>query len=184
VIYYLFLTESGIMAVGYYPTVFLVYLNICLNPFIYATKHEGVKRQLARLMALCRKRNEAAMMSNEAKHSRPSWSQVSFSRPTETDILAAKPTEADIFWPRYRQKPTFWPRDRPRPIFCKAAVGTEFYPHTHTHGDPHTHGRPDILVSRPTEADILAFSRLTETDILASRPTEILASVTKSRPKL
>jgi len=97
VIYYLFLTESGIMAVGYYPTVFLVYLNICLNPFIYATKHEGVKRQLAGLMALCRKRNEAAMMSNEAKHSRPSWSRVSFSRPTETDILAAKPTEANIF---------------------------------------------------------------------------------------
>jgi len=29
------------LAVGYYPTVFLAYLNICLNPFIYATKHEG-----------------------------------------------------------------------------------------------------------------------------------------------
>ena len=166
------------MAVGYYPTVFLVYLNICLNPFIYATKHEGVKRQLAGLMALCRQRNEAAMMSNEAKHSRPSWSRVSFSRPT--------------FWPRNQPRPTFFLASRPteadilasRPTFCRAAVGTEFYPHTHTHGDPHTHGRPDILVSRPTETDILAFSRLTETDILASRPTEILASGTKSRPKL
>jgi len=31
-------------------------------------------------------------------------------------------------------------------VSCRAAVGTEFLspypPHTHTHGDPHTHGRP------------------------------------------
>jgi len=31
------------------PTVFVIYLNVCLNPFIYALKHEGVKSQLARL---------------------------------------------------------------------------------------------------------------------------------------
>jgi len=45
------------VAVGYYPTVFLIYLNTCMNPFIYAAKHEGVKAQLARLM-VCRKLND------------------------------------------------------------------------------------------------------------------------------
>jgi len=35
-------------------TVFLMYLNVCMNPFIYATKHDGVKQQLARLI-VCRK---------------------------------------------------------------------------------------------------------------------------------
>jgi len=42
------------LVVGYYPTVFLMYLNVCMNPFIYATKHDGVKQQLARLI-VCRK---------------------------------------------------------------------------------------------------------------------------------
>ena len=37
--------------VGYFATVFLVYLNICINPFIYAAKHEGVKQKLAGLMS-------------------------------------------------------------------------------------------------------------------------------------
>ena len=37
--------------VGYFATVFLVYLNICINPFIYAAKHEGVKQMLAGLMS-------------------------------------------------------------------------------------------------------------------------------------
>jgi len=50
---------DGYLAVGYYPTVFLIYLNICLNPFIYAAKHEGVKGQLARMM-VCRKWNDIA----------------------------------------------------------------------------------------------------------------------------
>jgi len=36
--------------IGYYPTVFLVYLNICMNPFIYALKHDGVKRNLRSMM--------------------------------------------------------------------------------------------------------------------------------------
>ena len=56
-IYVLILTVSAkttTLAVGYYPTIFLVYLNICMNPFIYALKHEGVKHQLTRLM-VCRK---------------------------------------------------------------------------------------------------------------------------------
>ena len=35
---------------GYYATVFLNYLYICMNPFIYAVKHEGVKEKLAGLM--------------------------------------------------------------------------------------------------------------------------------------
>lgn len=52
-IYFIILTNSTTgrdLAVGYYPTVFLIYLNVCMNPFIYATKHDGVKHQLARLM--------------------------------------------------------------------------------------------------------------------------------------
>ena len=39
------------MFAGYYATVFLSYLYICMNPFIYAAKHEGVKEKLACLMA-------------------------------------------------------------------------------------------------------------------------------------
>ena len=42
-------TASDVFA-GYYATVFLSYLYICMNPFIYAIKHEGVKEKLARLM--------------------------------------------------------------------------------------------------------------------------------------
>jgi len=57
------------LAVGYYPTVFLAYLNVCTNQFIYATKHEGVKRELARL-TVCRKPravgDEIASSSNRA----------------------------------------------------------------------------------------------------------------------
>jgi len=53
--------QKGQLAVGYYPTVSLIYLNVCLNPFIYAAKHDGVKAQLARLMMVCRKRNNVAV---------------------------------------------------------------------------------------------------------------------------
>ena len=53
--------ETGYyLAIGYYPAMFLIYLNVCLNPFIYATKHDGVKRQLARLMMVCHKRSDVA----------------------------------------------------------------------------------------------------------------------------
>jgi len=48
---------SSDMFAGYYATVFLSNLYICMNPFIYAAKHEGVKQKLARLM-VCRKRVE------------------------------------------------------------------------------------------------------------------------------
>ena len=50
----MFLLRSRTLVIGFYPVVFLVYLNICMNPFIYALKHDGVKQQLARLM-VCRK---------------------------------------------------------------------------------------------------------------------------------
>ena len=43
--------QSENLKVAYYPTVFLAYLNICMNPLIYALKHEGVKTQLARMFA-------------------------------------------------------------------------------------------------------------------------------------
>jgi len=46
---------SWAVIVGY-VTMFLPYVNIALNPFIYATKYEGVKRILAR-MIICRKRD-------------------------------------------------------------------------------------------------------------------------------
>jgi len=46
--------EAGALYIGYFPTVFLAYLNVCMNPFIYATKHEGVKEKL-RSLAMCRK---------------------------------------------------------------------------------------------------------------------------------
>jgi len=49
--------QAGNLVVGYYPTVFLVYLNICMNPFIYALKHEGAKSQLTRLL-VCRRTND------------------------------------------------------------------------------------------------------------------------------
>jgi len=48
-------TSTGLY-VGYFATVFLSYLYLCMNPFIYAIKHEGVKEELFRLMAVCRKR--------------------------------------------------------------------------------------------------------------------------------
>ena len=35
---------------GFYATVFLAYLYICMNPFIYAIKHEGVREKLAGLI--------------------------------------------------------------------------------------------------------------------------------------
>jgi len=41
-------------------TLFLPYVNISLNPFIYATKHEGVKRILGR-MIICRKRDDVSV---------------------------------------------------------------------------------------------------------------------------
>jgi len=52
-----------VLGPGYYATVFLSYLNICMNPFIYAFKQEAVKEKLARLM-VCRKRVEVAAVGD------------------------------------------------------------------------------------------------------------------------
>ena len=46
-------------AIAYRAMLFLPYANISLNPFIYATKHDGVRRVLARKV-VCRKRVNAA----------------------------------------------------------------------------------------------------------------------------
>ena len=46
--------QTSNIFVGYFPTVFLAYINICMNPFIYAMKHEGVKQILARLVTCCK----------------------------------------------------------------------------------------------------------------------------------
>ena len=70
-VYSLIVTISGPTsnsAIVYYPMVFLIYFNVCVNPFIYATKHEGVRHQLARLID-CRKPNDAGDAS--ASNSNP-----------------------------------------------------------------------------------------------------------------
>ena len=43
-------TQTSNLFIGYFPTVFLAYLNICMNPFIYAMKHDGVRQKLASMM--------------------------------------------------------------------------------------------------------------------------------------
>jgi len=48
--------QSSDELIVYVATLFLPYINISLNPFIYATKHEGVRHILAR-MIICRKRD-------------------------------------------------------------------------------------------------------------------------------
>jgi len=53
-------------AIGHLVTLFLPYVNVSLNPFIYATKHEGVRRVLAR-MAICRKHDDAASVPATAE---------------------------------------------------------------------------------------------------------------------
>jgi len=39
---------------SYFFNIFMAYLNTCMNPFIYAMKHEGVKERLSRLMTRLR----------------------------------------------------------------------------------------------------------------------------------
>jgi len=57
--------ESSKLVTGYLVTLFLPYVNICMNPFIYATKHEGVRRILAR-MIVCRKGDDVAVVDTAA----------------------------------------------------------------------------------------------------------------------
>jgi len=49
--------------IGYIATVFLPYINISVNPFIYGTKHEGVRRILADMM-ICYKRDNATVSNS------------------------------------------------------------------------------------------------------------------------
>jgi len=53
--------------VGYHFAVFLSYLYVCMNPFIYAFKHEAVKETLSRLM-VCRKRVEATSVGDAPRN--------------------------------------------------------------------------------------------------------------------
>ena len=54
--------KSYELTIGYFATLFLPYVNISLNPFIYATKHEGVRRILSRMIT-CRKCDDVAAVS-------------------------------------------------------------------------------------------------------------------------
>jgi len=63
--------QTSILFVGYYPTIFMAYLNICMNPFIYAAKHEGVKQKLAPLMMCLKCNRPSAVMDNSGSGSRP-----------------------------------------------------------------------------------------------------------------
>jgi len=51
------LQDNSERIIGYVVCLCLPYVNISLNPFIYATKHEGVKTILTR-MTVCHKRDE------------------------------------------------------------------------------------------------------------------------------
>ena len=76
-ILFLVMTNSiqvSALVVGYYPTVFLVYLNICMNPFIYAMKHDGVKKQLARVIR-CHKPSDAGDESGTSSRTRAGGTQ-------------------------------------------------------------------------------------------------------------
>jgi len=59
-------TGTSLVYVGYLPTIFLAYLNNCMNPFIYAMKHEGVKEKLARLI-VCHKCKRPAAVANDSR---------------------------------------------------------------------------------------------------------------------
>ena len=48
-------------------TVFLSYLYVCMNPFIYAFKHEAVKEKLGRLM-ICRKPVEVTSVESAPRN--------------------------------------------------------------------------------------------------------------------
>jgi len=64
--------KTGYLYSGYYFTVFMACLNTCMNPFIYALKHEGVKERLAHLMTRlrCKKVMPAVTTSSSVNRSR------------------------------------------------------------------------------------------------------------------
>ena len=53
------------LEIGYMVVLFLPYINMSLNPFIYSSKHDGVRRILAR-MIICRRRDDEAAVSGTA----------------------------------------------------------------------------------------------------------------------
>jgi len=53
-------SDYNVRSIIFVATLFLPYVNISLNPFIYATKHEGVKEILTR-MIICRKRDVVSL---------------------------------------------------------------------------------------------------------------------------
>ena len=48
-------TDMNFLTEVYFTTVFVAYFNICLNPFIYATKYDLVRNYLRQLIRCCRK---------------------------------------------------------------------------------------------------------------------------------
>ena len=58
--------QTSSLFVGYFPTVFMAYLNICMNPFIYAMKHEGVKEKLAHLFIRLKCKRTTAVADDSA----------------------------------------------------------------------------------------------------------------------
>ena len=60
--------KSSELTIGYIVTLFLPYINISLNPFIYAIKHEGVRQIFAR-MIICRKRDNAVRIGGTSGNS-------------------------------------------------------------------------------------------------------------------
>jgi len=63
-IYYVIVDDAtpSHLVMGYYIAFFLPYVNISLNPFIYATKHEGVRQILARVV-ICLKRGDVSSVA-------------------------------------------------------------------------------------------------------------------------
>jgi len=57
--------DTSELVIGYMVFLFLPFVNISLNPFIYSAKHEGVRRILAR-MIVCRRRNDVAALGGIA----------------------------------------------------------------------------------------------------------------------
>jgi len=68
----------------------LPYINISLNPFIYAIKHEGVRRILSRVI-ICRKRNDVAAVIDTSADNRNAGRR---STTTRSLAVAARPREA------------------------------------------------------------------------------------------
>jgi len=59
--------KTSAHTIGYLVAVFLPYVNISMNPFIYATKHDGVRRILIR-MIICRKNDAVTAAGMPVTH--------------------------------------------------------------------------------------------------------------------